>query len=163
MSATKYEFDLYEREMKVKALLEGLRSGEWLDAQVFAPLRWMVPGLVPEGFTLMVGGPKVGKSWLIYGVALACASGGYVLGHLKVEQRPVLYLALEDGDRRLQQRGRVLMQGEPVGATILAYFLLDEDVAAGQLAAMAVVIVALSVLAYSEAREARIYVEPAPG
>lgn len=99
---------------QAKELLAHMRGGGWLDAQVFEPLRWMVPGIVPEGATILVGGPKVGKSWLAYGIALAVASGGDVLGTLSVEQRPVLMLALEDGDRRLQQRGRVLMQGDPL-------------------------------------------------
>ncbi len=37
-----------------------------------------------------------------------------LLGALLVQQRPVLMLALEDGHRRLQQRGRVLMDGKPL-------------------------------------------------
>ena len=53
-----------------------MRGGGWLDAQVFEPLRWMVPGIVPEGATILVGGPKIGKSWLAYGIALAVAAGG---------------------------------------------------------------------------------------
>jgi len=44
------------------SLLAGLRTGDWLDAQVFEPLRWAVPGLVPEGMSLLIGGPKIGKS-----------------------------------------------------------------------------------------------------
>lgn len=99
---------------QAKGLLAGMRSGSWLDAQTFEPLRWMVPGLIPEGASIMVGSPKVGKSWLAYGIALAVASGTNVLGALLVEQRPVLLLALEDGDRRLQQRGRVLMGDKPL-------------------------------------------------
>ena len=37
----------------------------------------------------------------IHGVALGVAAGGYALGAIPVEQRPVLVLALEDGHRRL--------------------------------------------------------------
>ena len=44
----------------------------------------------------------VDRSELAAGLGLAVASGGTALGSLKVEQRPVLYLALEDGHRRLQ-------------------------------------------------------------
>jgi len=94
------------------SLLAGLRTGDWLDAQVFEPLRWAVPGLVPEGMSLLIGGPKIGKSWLALDIALAVASGGRALGHLEVGQpRPVLLLALEDGDRRLQERIRALIPG----------------------------------------------------
>lgn len=95
-------------------LLVNVRTAAWLGEQEFPPLRWAVPGIVPEGASLLVGGPKVGKSWLALGVALGVASGGVVLGKLEVEQRPVLLLALEDGDRRMQQRSRLLMDGQPL-------------------------------------------------
>ena len=57
----------------------------------------------------------MGKSWLVLSLALAAASGGRALG-LEVESRPVLYLALEDGDRRLQDRCRKLLAGEAIPA-----------------------------------------------
>ncbi|HEY2402446.1 MAG TPA: AAA family ATPase [Steroidobacteraceae bacterium] len=38
--------------------------------------------------------------------------------HIHVHQRPVLYLALEDGHRRLQSRSRHIMCGEPLPAGI---------------------------------------------
>jgi 5S rRNA maturation endonuclease (ribonuclease M5) len=90
-------------------LLANLRTGEWLDRQVFPPLRWIVPGLVPEGASLLVGAPKSGKSWLALSLALAVAEGSKALDVIEVEQRPVLLLALEDGDRRLQDRSRALL------------------------------------------------------
>lgn len=96
-------------------LLAGLRTGDWLDTQQFAPLRWVVPGVLPEGMTLLVGGPKIGKSWMSLGIALAAASGGRALGTLPTgKPRPVLLLALEDGDRRLQERARELLEGAPI-------------------------------------------------
>jgi hypothetical protein len=46
---------------------------------------------------------------LVADVGLAVASGGKALGWLGTTKRPVLYLALEDGHRRLQNRfGRIL-------------------------------------------------------
>ena len=95
-------------------LLAGLRSGDWLDAQEFPPLEYAVDGLVPEGFALLVGPPKAGKSWMVLSFALAAASGGYALGRIPVKPRPVLYLALEDGDRRLQDRCRTMLAGDPI-------------------------------------------------
>ena len=96
-------------------LLNGLKTGDWLDAQHFPPLSWVVPGLIPEGMSMLVGGPKIGKSWLSLGVALAVASGGRVLGRIGVgDARPVLLLALEDGDRRLQDRARELLDDDPI-------------------------------------------------
>ncbi|MFH7324793.1 AAA family ATPase [Aeromicrobium sp. JJY06] len=92
-----------------------IRSGDWLDAQDFPPLRWAVPGIVPEGFGLLVGPPKAGKSWAALSIILAVASGGKVFGTVDVgTARPVLYLALEDGDRRLQDRARLLLEREAI-------------------------------------------------
>lgn len=97
------------------ALLDLVKSGDWLDAQEFPPVRWSVPGLIPEGFGLLTGAPKIGKSWLVLDFALAVASGGKALGHVATgDPRPVLYVALEDGDRRLQSRARKLLQGQPI-------------------------------------------------
>jgi hypothetical protein len=94
-------------------LLATLRDGTWLDAQEFPPLTYAVPGLVPEGSVLLVGAPKIGKSWLVLSIALAAAAGGRALG-VEIPKRPVLYLALEDGDRRLQDRCRRLLADEAI-------------------------------------------------
>jgi hypothetical protein len=96
-------------------LLAGLRSGTWLDEQRFDPLHWVVPSLFPEGFSLLVGAPKIGKSWMTLSIALAVAAGGYIFGHIRVGRpRPVLLLALEDSDRRLQDRIRKVNPGSPI-------------------------------------------------
>ena len=94
-------------------LLASLRTGAWLDAQEFPPLSYAVPGLIPEGSVLLVGAPKIGKSWLVLAVGLAAAAGGKALS-ITVPKRPVLYLALEDGNRRLQDRCRKLLRGDPI-------------------------------------------------
>jgi AAA domain len=96
--------------------LAGMFSGAWLDTQEFPPLEYAVPGIVPEGFGLLVSPPKAGKSWLVCGIGLACATGGLALGAIHVSKRPVLYMALEDGKRRLQSRSRRLMCGQPIPA-----------------------------------------------
>jgi len=103
----------------VERLLATVRTGDWLDAQTFPPLQWAVPGIIPEGFGLLVGPPKAGKSWAVLSVALAVASGGVAFGKVPVgKARPVLYLALEDGDRRLQDRCRMLLEAEPIPAAL---------------------------------------------
>lgn len=89
-------------------LLADLRTGGWLQEQQFPPLEWMVQGVIPEGLSMLVGSPKAGKSWLIYDTLLSIAEGSTALGCIPVEARPTLYLALEDGDRRLQSRARYL-------------------------------------------------------
>lgn len=85
-----------------------IKSGAWLNAQEFPPLQWCVDGILPEGYCMIVAPPKAGKSWWVANVGLSCAQGGKALGVIPTEQRPVLYFALEDGDRRLQSRFRKL-------------------------------------------------------
>jgi hypothetical protein len=76
-----------------------------------------VSELLPEGFTLLAGSPKVGKSWLVLDMLLAVAGAGLALGSIPVcNPRPVLYLALEDGDRRMQDRCRTLLNGRQIPA-----------------------------------------------
>src|SRR3712207_5876754 len=80
----------------------------------FDPLRWIVPELIPEGLTLLAGPPKIGKSWLCLDLALAVAGYGQFLDEVEVETGDVLYLALDDTQRRLQERIRRLLGEKPV-------------------------------------------------
>src|SRR5712692_7269943 len=80
--------------------------------------RWAVTGLLPEGLNIFAGRPKTGKSWLMLGTAIAVASGGRALGQVKVAQGDVLYLALEDSPRRLQERIGMLLGGAPPPALL---------------------------------------------
>jgi len=72
----------------------------------FEPLRYVVPGYLAEGATLLAGKPKLGKSWLALDWCISVAIGGFAMGsmELKCEQGDVLYAALEDNPRRLQRR-----------------------------------------------------------
>jgi hypothetical protein len=78
-------------------------------SQEFAPTRWIVPDLLPEGLTLLAAKPKLGKSRLALGLALAVAAGGTALGEIEVEPGAVLYLALEDSLKRLRERTQKLL------------------------------------------------------
>jgi hypothetical protein len=78
-------------------------------AQPFPEPRFAVDGLLPEGLAFMAGAPKLGKSWMALGLAIAVASGGRALGSVAVKAGEVLYLALEDSPRRLQSRLRTLL------------------------------------------------------
>src|SRR5690625_3898471 len=99
-----WDSTLTETPLEPNPLLDLVKTGPWLDKQVFRPTEWVIPGLAPEGFGLLTGPPKIGKSWFALSVSLGSAAGGKVLGRIDVKARPVLYLALEDGDRRLQDR-----------------------------------------------------------
>ena len=84
-----------------------------LMALTFPEPRWAVPGIVSEGLNLLVSPPKTGKSWMSLNLAVAISSGGMALGRIPVEGGSVLYLALEDTPRRLQQRMRTVLGAEP--------------------------------------------------
>ncbi|SFU78066.1 IclR helix-turn-helix domain-containing protein [Methylobacterium sp. 174MFSha1.1] len=74
----------------------------------------IVPGYIQPGLSIVAGKPKTGKSWLSLGLAVAVATGGPALGNVPVKQGSVLYLALEDNERRLQQRLRQILQEQEV-------------------------------------------------
>jgi hypothetical protein len=90
-----------------------LISARALWDMVHAPTRWAVPGILPEGVTLLGGKPKAGKSWFALALAVAIGTGGRVLGAIDVAGGPVLYLALEDNKRRLTKRLRILCGAVP--------------------------------------------------
>lgn len=71
----------------------------------------VVQGLVQEGLSLLCGPPKKGKSWMALDIALNVVSGASVFGRLEARQGEVLYLALEDGPRRLKKRLSGLIGG----------------------------------------------------
>jgi RecA-family ATPase len=75
----------------------------------FAPIKYVIPGVVVEGLTLFAGKPKIGKSWLLLHAAVAVATGGFTLGQIHCPQGDVLYCALEDNKRRIQSRLKKLV------------------------------------------------------
>lgn len=91
-------------------LAERARPWSVIAREQYPPLQWSVKGLIPEGLGLLVAPPKAGKSWFVLDLAIACSTGNRALGAIQVAPRPVLYLALEDGYRRLQTRLNVLAQ-----------------------------------------------------
>lgn len=74
--------------------------------------RWSVPGVLAEGLALLAGPLKIGKSWLALNLGIAIASGGVALGRIRVEGGDVLYLSLEDNERRLKARLVSVLGGE---------------------------------------------------
>ncbi len=97
-----------------EAVERGIMSAEDLMRMELPAPRWAVPDLVPEGLTLLVGKPKVKKSWLALQLGLSIAAAGRALGATDVEGGEVLYLSLEDKPRRLQARIHQLMDGQAI-------------------------------------------------
>ncbi|MCX7309352.1 MAG: AAA family ATPase, partial [Afipia sp.] len=51
-------------------------------ARTFAPINWVVPGYISEGFLVLAGRQKLGKTWLAMDMALAVATGGAAMGSI---------------------------------------------------------------------------------
>jgi hypothetical protein len=113
------KFERYNQALITEALsadnpapgLDGLLPGlKTLDAAKilsteYPPIPFIIPEYLPSGLTFLIGKPKVGKSWLAMQLALSVMTGGKMLNQ-DVEKGRVLYLALEDNERRLQARMR---------------------------------------------------------
>jgi len=86
-------------------------------AKDFPPLKWLVEGVLPEGVTLLVSPPKVGKTRLATQLGISLASGGYALNHPdhRAAKTEVFILALESGDRRAQKDLKQLSESPPDG------------------------------------------------
>lgn len=101
-----------------------------LVSQDFPPQKFLVDGLIPAGQLVMLGGRgKAGKSWLILQLIAAIDRGSPFLGR-PTERGRVLYLALEDGRRRMNQRPKIL-KWQPSPAIDIA-FKIDKFDAGGQ-------------------------------
>src|SRR5438094_719460 len=74
-------------------------------------MNWAVNMLAPEGLSLLVGKQKLGKSFLALRIAMDVAMGKPVLGYIPVDgPKRVLYMALEDGKRRIKKRANLMLR-----------------------------------------------------
>ena len=85
-----------------------------LYAHPMEPISWLAEGLLAPGLYFLGGSPKVGKSWLALQLCLAVCRGEPFLG-FRTRKSEVLYLALEDGPRRLYTRALRLTEEAPAG------------------------------------------------
>lgn len=105
-----------------------------LQSEIFPPIQWIAPDILPEGLTLLCGKPKLGKSWAALDLACAVAEGGQFLGTF-CEQGSVLYMALEDNQRRLQDRMNKIRPDTRWPAS-LSFAVASKRINEGGLAAM---------------------------
>ncbi|WP_114010571.1 AAA family ATPase [Cohaesibacter intestini] len=81
-------------------------------ATEYAPIRWIVPEYLPEGFNVLAGRQKLGKTWLAIDWAVSVATGQHAMGQIPCEQGDVLYIDMENGARRVQRRIKTLFPDE---------------------------------------------------
>lgn len=114
-----------------KPVFQTFTAEQLLSATLEEP-QFIVSDLLPCGFVLLAGAPKLGKSWLSLSLADAVANGRSFWGH-STNQGSCLYLALEDNEYRLQSRLKKLgirpsttLQFVTRGALTLRKGLLDQ-------------------------------------
>src|SRR4051812_42317147 len=66
------------------SLLSSVITAAELSHMVFPELAEHIPGIITEGFGIVAGPPKLGKSWFTLVIALAVAAGGDAFGKVKV-------------------------------------------------------------------------------
>ena len=95
------------------AVSDGLwQSAALLRAKHLEPIQYLVEGFLPQGLVLLASPPKYGKSWLALDLCCAVAGGTPFLG-MPTRQAACLYMALEDGEQRLQSRLDTLLGPAP--------------------------------------------------
>ncbi len=93
---------------------EAAYSAKDLKTQTFPPMRDVIPGLLTEGVTLLAGKPKKGKTWMAIDIAIATTAHRYCLGEFLPHRGDVLYIALEDNQRRMQRRIKQILFDDDV-------------------------------------------------
>lgn len=87
-----------------------MESSESLSLRHIDPPRYLIDGLISCGTTILASPPKFGKSWMCLDMAISVATGTEFMG-MKTTKDGVIYLALEDGDFRLQSRQNQVADG----------------------------------------------------
>jgi len=77
--------------------------------KAFPPDNWLITCLITTGLTILTGASKIGKSWLCLQIVAALDQELFFLGSLRAQKCDVLYLSLEDTEKRIQ--GRLQKQG----------------------------------------------------
>jgi hypothetical protein len=86
---------------------KSIRSLADLQKLEFNDTKFVIPGVLPVGNVILSARPKMRKTWLALQLGMAVAIGGKFL-EWQCEQGDVLFLALEDNERRLKSRIRTL-------------------------------------------------------
>ena len=107
---------IHERRLRMQSNPHKLTviDGETLMDKRLPPTKFCVDTLLPQGLCILGGSPKVGKSWLVLDLCVHVAQGTPLWG-LDVTRGEVLYLCLEDSERRIQERLNTITDNVPDG------------------------------------------------
>jgi len=78
-----------------------------LQKRTFKPIKWVIPDVLPVGAILLAARPKMRKTFLALQLSIAITAGRKFL-NWQCEQGDVLFLGLEDNERRLRSRIKLL-------------------------------------------------------
>lgn len=92
--------EILKRNKQIKLNVQSVASVMKKD---IPPLDYIIEEILPQGLAILAAPPKAGKSYLSLDACLHIAHGLDFLGR-KTNKCGVLYLALEDSDRRLKKR-----------------------------------------------------------
>jgi len=121
--AVKYAKEYFGMETESQAIVDvcrklGIRisilstiTAEELIKKDFDPLQELIQGMLAPGLYILAGASKIGKSWLVLQIAHHI-SMGIPLWNRKTIKSDVLYLSLEDTERRIQARLLRICDGE---------------------------------------------------
>ena len=99
------------RTLQIKITsLDVIHADELMDKQ-FENTGALIDGFIGRGVYLLAGSPKIGKSWLVLWLAHRVCLGEDVW-EFKSRQCDVLYISLEDPERRIQSRVAEITRGE---------------------------------------------------
>jgi hypothetical protein len=87
--------------------LDRFSNGASLLARKFSERKWIIPNVLPVGTVLLSARPKMRKSFLALQISMAVCGGRRFLDWY-CEQGDVLFLGLEDNERRLRERIELL-------------------------------------------------------
>lgn len=74
-------------------------------------LEWLINGLIPKpGYMLLLGPPKVGKSFLAFDIAARVAKGDSVMGYTSSGPKRVLYLQMDTKEAAWTERLKKLKE-----------------------------------------------------
>lgn len=90
--------------------VKGIR-GDALEEKEFPPLIFAVKKILPQGLAVLAGPPKSAKSFVALDMAVGVAVGGLCMSSLECTEGDVLYIGLEDSERRLKSRIDLLVEG----------------------------------------------------